>query len=206
MSKKILIVTLFLLQSFRIVAGFTDSLSIDVKEQDTCWIISLQNTSKDTVYIFDSYFRNNYSNTNSPLLYRYNKGKKECSVNFFPIVPYLTPNQSDVLVHGINSFGYIGQYSYNFTKLGPNDKIRIFIRKKHIEWAYKDVDYKKYSKYSFDFEFKKTKLPKRYKLVSKFAIYKDVSIFHSKDDFYYNEQLFNEQALSYDELIVTLKE
>lgn len=201
-----MILCMLLFHSFHNVAGVIDSINVNTIENDSCWIISLQNISKDTVYIFDSYFKNNYYNTKSPLLYRYNKKERVCSINFLPIVPCLSPNKSDILVLGINSFGHIGQYSYNFTKLGPKDSLQVFICKKFDNRAYRDVDYKKYSKYSFGFEFRKTKLPKHYRLVSKFAVYKDVSILQSKDDFYYNEWLFNNQALSYDVLTAVLRE
>ena len=54
---------MLLFHSFHNVAGVIDSINVNIIENDSCWIISLQNISKDTVYIFDSYFKNNYYNT-----------------------------------------------------------------------------------------------------------------------------------------------
>lgn len=165
----------------------------------TTFYASLANETKDTLYVFDSYFQGK-KRIDSPVFYHFNKKKNTCTITFLPLVPYLTVStKSDHIILGPNSYVNYGQYQYHFAKVSPSDTITIYLNPYGADFpCCKEVNLRKYTKFDKKIKFKITELPYSYKLNCQIAVYKDISYLLSDEYFYNREIEFNNQALSYE--------
>lgn len=169
----------------------------------TAFYASLVNETKDTLYVFDTYFQGK-KRIDSPVFYHYNKKNNTCTVKFLPLVPYLTVStKSDHIILGPNSYVNYGQHQYHFTKVSPGDTITIYLNPYGADFpCCKAIDLRKYTKFDKKINFKTIEMPYSYELNCQIAVYKDISYLLSDEYFYNREVEFNNQALSYE--IITI--
>lgn len=182
-----------------------DSVFCASEDLGDFWKMTLVNNSKDTLFIFDTYLRDSTYN-NVSFFYRYSKKQNICTIDFLPMLPYLSVHKTDLVILGNNSFVNKFQTTYQFSKVIPEDTVYYYVRKRRNRFAYKEVDYNNYSIFSESMDFKKTKLPSQYRLQCKIAIYKDITLLKSNEDYYNNALNFNKQAMAYKVLIIPIVE
>lgn len=120
------------------------------------------------------------------------------------MLPYLSVQRTDLIMIGSKSYINKGQSVYEFSRICPNDSANYYIKKKYDNLAYKETNYRLYSKFSHSMKFKRVKLPSKYELECRLAFYKNITTLKSYEDYYYNEIEYNKQAQSYNEIVITL--
>lgn len=177
-----------------------DSLYTTYSENETGLVITIFNTTKDTVNIFNSYLRP--SLLSSKYLHRINSKRRIYKISFLPLVPYLFTKYSDVITG--ESITGSHQIVYDFFKLPPGTSQEItllyqdlFRNKNSSKNVSKDYDVKSLHKYSKglpqDF-CTAHKLKGKYSLQFEFAVYKSVSILCEQSAYYLREQEFDKQS------------
>jgi hypothetical protein len=194
-----------------------DSLFVQfIGEKENDFEFEIINNSKDTLYLFDSYlfdrderiigtYLDGKEMQRSKYLHRYDKKTKQCKLSFLPLLPFLSVRHNDLIVLGGNKVAHIGQVLYHFRLIPPNSKNAIVISKSafYSEDYVKEVYPQKISKFD-TIKFRKSKHTKCDTVIVEFALYKNIDLLNSKDAYYFDEFNFNEQALSYIVLSVSV--
>jgi len=179
----------------------TDSLYCDYVIEGNLLKINIVNPSKDTLYLFKSYFAQELYP--SKYIHQIDRKNKVYYISFAPIVSSLTTNKTDKVILGENSVGHKGQVLYDFIKLNPGtfyqleiDRTRLF--KNHLisNNAVRYFDHFKLSKFK-NANFKAlttSNLKGRYDVVVQFGIYDDVRLLCDKSKYYMNEIEFDRKS------------
>lgn len=175
------------------VTSFKDSLKI-----------SLYNTTKDTVFLFNSYFSDDIST--SKFLYRINKKESKRKISFLPLVPYLFTKYSDnIIIKDRVVKNY--QVVYNFEKIPPNYKYEFYVKIKNykdLNMLIKDFDLVSLNKFQPIKKIKTLKVAPSQDFEVELAYYKNVNLLCNKNDYFLKELEFNTQAKSFETIRVKL--
>jgi hypothetical protein len=165
----------------------------------------ITNNSPDTLFLFDSYL--NEELYGSRYLHRYDKKAKRCKLSFLPLLPYLSPRYRDVVILGGEKIANKGQIIFHFKAIPPNETYAVSIPKDffHSREYVDEVYPQKYSKFDRRIKFRSRKRNRCDDVLVEFAIYKSVDLLKSENAYYFDELAFNEQALSYDILSITIE-
>jgi len=179
---------------------YPDSLYTMYSEEVTGLVVTIINTTKDTLYVFNSYLQP--SLLSSKYLHRINSKDKLYKISFLPLVPYMFTKYSDV----ITDEPIVGNHQivYDFFKLLPSTSQEIkmsydnlFKRKGSAKNVSMDYDVKTLHKYSKGLPQKfctAGKLKGKYNLQIEFAVYKSVSLLCEESAYYVQEQAFEKQS------------
>jgi hypothetical protein len=208
MKRKIFIISILFVFFIQLNAQTNqcDSFLVQfIGEKDNDYEFELINNSKDTLYLFDSYLNENLYQ--SKYLHRYDKKTKQCKLSFLPLLPFLSVRHNDLIVLEGNKVAHIGQVLYHFRLIPPHSKNAIVISKSafYSEDYVKEVYPQKISKFD-TIKFRKSKHKKCDTVIVEFALYKNIDLLNSKDAYYFDEFNFNEQALSYIVLSVSVNQ
>jgi hypothetical protein len=189
-----------------------------IEEKNDNFEFEIVNKTKDSLYLFDSYLfdrdkriitsdKANKEIQQSIYLHRYDKKTKQCKLSFLPLLPYLSTHYTDFIL-GRNKVAYKGQVLYHFMAIPPNSSNTILISKSafYSEDYVKEVYPQKIPKFEHNIKFRKSKHKKCDAVIVEFALYKNIDLLISKDIYYFDEFNFNEQALSYTVLSVTVNQ
>lgn len=182
-----------------------DSLYVSFEEKNNSIELHIVNTTKDTLYLFNSYFSEMFYS--SKYLHRIKKKKKEYIISFLPLVPYLSTISTDKQIINANRIIQKGQVLYNFVKLIPQTYFTIEIPYNSL---FKNINNKKnvvcasvfqeklnkFDKVKFKY-FSSRKLKGIFELLFEFAIYDKVNLLCESSSYYLDETNFNTQANSY---------
>lgn len=166
------------------------------------------NNSKDTIYLFKSYFEKDISL--SKYIYRYDKKNKKVKISFLPLIPYLYTKYSDRIVFNDR---IIREYQtvYDFYVIPPFyeyafdvDVLDILQKQNYI----KDINTAELNKFQKIKKIKNINLKnkKNVDLVIEIAYYKNVSIICNRDSYFINELKFNKQAKEFFKVEIPLVE
>ncbi len=175
-----------------------DSVFVKVNSLKDSLKISFYNTTKDTIYLFNSYFSEDISK--SKFLYRINKKEKKRKISFLPLVPYLFTKYSDRIIiknRIINDY----QVVYNFDKIPPNRVYNFYIKINNVEelnLLIEDFDLASLNKFQSIKKFKSSKVKPNKDFNVEFAYYKHVDLLCNKNDYFLKEIEFNNQAKSFE--------
>ncbi len=172
---------------FAKVNSFKDSLKI-----------SFYNTTKDTIYLFNSYFSEDIAT--SKFLYRVNKKEDKRKISFLPLVPYLFTKYSDNIVikdRVIKDY----QVVYNFDKIPPNHSYEFYVKVqdfKNLTTLVKDFDLANLNKFQPIKKIKNLKVVPNKNFEIELAYYKKVDFLCTENDYFLKELEFNTQAKSFE--------
>ena len=176
-----------------------DSVYVEIKYNKNQLNVDLFNNTKDTIFLFNSYFEKDISL--SKYIYRYNKKEKKVKISFLPLIPFLYTKYSDKF---IVEDRIIKEYQtvYNFYKIPPFyhytfniDIVDLKNKKKYI----KEIKIEDLNKFEKIKKFKKATLCKNSKVdyFVEFAYYKNISLLCKKNAYFLEELEFNSQAKNY---------
>lgn len=164
------------------------------------------NNSKDTIYLFKSYFEKDISV--SKYLYRYDKKNKKVKISFVPLIPYLYTKYSDRII--LND-RIIEEYQtvYDFYVLPPLYQYSFNVDVLNIWQKYsyvKDIVTADLNKFQKLKKIKNINLKniKEVDYLIEVAYYKDVSFLCNKNSYFLNELEFNDQAKDFYKVEVPL--
>lgn len=180
---------------------FKDTLYTKFNDSDeNFYSIKFFNTSSDTIYLFDSYFNDNY--IMSEYLHRYDKKSGLCKISLLPLLPYLDLAQTDRVIIGENRIISRFQVLYNFKKILPFCGTEYKIRKDVFDVEYvKDFNMKNTSS-TKKIKFKKIEKVNCKKRIIEFAFYYNID-FLDKNIFYY-PQIFDIHVKNYEILSIEI--
>ena len=191
---------------------YPDSLYAIYKDDTSAIRLTIINTTKDTLYMFNSYLYEQF--LGSKYLHRIDLNKKQYKVSLLPLVPYVYTKYSDVVV--ISDEAIIGNHQivYDFFKLPPNSTQEIefkyrdlFKNKNKSNNVSKDYNVKllnKNSKISKSF-YTTSKLAGKYNLTFEFAVYKSVDLLCKQTAYYLQEYKIDKQSKNFKILSVPIK-
>jgi len=184
-----------------------------IGEKDDDFEFELINNTQDTLYLFDSYiverdrpYLDGKEMQRSIYLHRFDKKTKQCKLSFLPLLPFLSVHYTDRLILGGNKVANKGQVLYHFRAIPPNSRNRIAISKSafYTEDYINEVYPQKISKFEQTIKFRKSKHNRCNNVVVEFALYKNIDLLMNEQAYYLDEYNFNEQALSYTILSVSV--
>lgn len=151
--------------------------SVEVVQKPKITRLVFKNPTKDTLYIFSSYFEERFYK--SKYLNRVNRKNKELKLSFLPLLPYLSTSKSDRILPGSNALVNRGQLSYKFILIPPGTTIFKDLNiNSDVTVSYsKDINLSGHNMYD-RIKFKDRKLCSSldtYKKVMEFAIYKNIN-------------------------------
>lgn len=179
---------------------YQDSVYGTYEEDTTGITLNIINTTKDTLYVFKSYFDKIF--LSSKYLHRINSKEKKYKLSLLPIVPKVFTKYSDV----ITDEPIIGnqQVVYDFIKLPPNSIEKflfkyedLFKNRNSQNNASKDYDIKILHKYTKKIPQKfctVSKLKSKYKFEVEFAVYKSVNLLCNESAYFLQENEFDKQS------------
>ncbi|XLS28536.1 hypothetical protein ACJD0Z_15185 [Flavobacteriaceae bacterium M23B6Z8] len=180
---------------------------LDLKKESTNFSISIEdieggenkkyflfnNPTKDTLYVFSSYFEEIYYR--SPILNRLNKKSKEKKLSLIPLINYLTPNLNDLIMLKDDALINKGQLSYSFIQIPPKKSCSVIFDLNLIlnDRYAKDINVRDLA-FNDKIKWKEVKERKKisYKKIIEFAIYNsnvkklcDIDYYVSKTNEYF---------------------
>src|ERR1700741_5294410 len=182
---------------------YKDSLYSSYYEDSLGINIRIYNTTKETLYIFNSYIQNH--TVSSKYLHRIDKKNGLYKVSFLPLVPYLSTKYSDIISD--NPVVANQQVVYDFFKLPPYSKQEVYLsypdlfkNKNYKNNVMKDFDVKTLHKYAKKLPQKfytTAKLNGKYTLQFEFAVYKNVNLVCNQSAYYLQEHHFDQQSKNF---------
>jgi hypothetical protein len=191
---------------------YPDSLYVTYHQDTATITVNIINTTKDTLYIFNSYFQSQF--LNSKYLHRIIQQKKTYKVSFLPIIPYVFTKYSDVVVTTDEALIGNHQVVYDFYKLPPNSSQQIefsyqelFKNRNKSNNVSKDYDVKKLNKNSRPSQsfYTTSKLKGKYHFEFEFAVYKSVYLLCNQTAYYLQEYKFDKQSKDFKVITVPAK-
>ena len=175
-----------------------------INEKDSNFLFDIINSTQDTLYLFDSYLDSNLYT--SKYLHRFDKRTKQCKLSFLPLLPFLAVRNTDRLILSDNKIVNNGQVLYHFRAIPPKSKVEVSISKKafYTEDYVKEVYPQRISKFERTIKFRRSKYNRCSNIVVEFALYKNIDLLINEQAYYFDEYNFNEQALSYTTLLVSV--
>ena len=179
--------------------AYCDTTLISGVYSNDSLIVTISNYSSDTLYLFDSYLRDNLYE--SDVLHRFDKHNKVFKTSFLPLINYLTPKrQLCLIVLGNERLIRPNQIAYSFIEIPPFSSIKISMQKEIIfsEYYIKDFD--------TETSVKRKKLKTKYyrkrqePVLIEFAIYKHIDKIIDALKFYYGGGMI--QAKSYNTISI----
>jgi len=189
-----------------------------IQENGNDFEFELINNTQDTLYLFDSYLQttNSYLQESefapylyhSKYLHRFDKKEKKCKLSLLPLLPYLGFKIHSPVTLGIDKVARKFQVLYHFRAIPPNSRNKIVISKSAFyteDYVY-EVYPQQISKFERTIRFRKSKNKHKHcsSIVVEFALYKSIDLLTSEKAYYFDEYNFNEQALSYTILSVSI--
>ena len=95
------------------------------KINDSTIYLEIINTKNKEISLFSMYFDDNYKN--ALFFRRINKRDKLVKLSFIPLITYLSPMKSDLLIFGNNAVVNKFQLHYNFIKIPPYSVLKLRI-------------------------------------------------------------------------------
>lgn len=163
--------------------------------------VSIFNTTKDTVFLFSSYLKDDY--IQSKYLHRINENSEEKKISFLPITPFLSTSLSDKIILGSDAIISFKQIEYEFIVIPPMKVFEKYFSNKslYINLFTRDINLQAlnpFSKLKFKvIDVSKHKKYNAYKNIVEFAIYKNVENLCDDTMFHLEMGAFTEQALDY---------
>ena len=188
--------------------NYPDSVYATYQEDTTGIVLSIINTTMDTLYIFKSYIDKDL--LSSKYLHRINTKEKKYKLSLLPIVSNVFTKYSDV----ITDEPIVGnqQVVYDFIKMPPNSTAIIlfgykdlFKRKDSQNNVSKDYDIRTLHKYTKKVPQKfctVSKLKGNYKFEIEFAVFKSVSLLCNEASYFLQESEFEKQSKDFKILTV----
>lgn len=181
-----------------------DSLYLDYDKMTSAGYIKIVNPTKDTLYLFSSYFTQELQS--SKYLHEVNRKNKTYYISFVPIVSNLATKRTDKIILGEESIAHKGQVLYDFIKLDPNTYYALEINyntlfkngkaNRNAVKYYNNQSLSKFKEASFK-TLTTSKLAGKYNLIFQFGVYTDVRVLCSESNYYLNEYEFDKQAKSF---------
>lgn len=175
-------------------------------------VIQITNNFPDTLYLFDSYFASDFFLSDklwkSEYLYRYNKHNKTDVISFVPLIPYLGPcYRGDRWYFGNIRIVKNGKILWHFQAIAPTCTIEISLPIEILYHIHKYYDIKETHNNKFEkglkFHERKVLSQSQNKIIE-FAIYKKVELLLDREAYYYNEFKYNEQAINFIKLTISI--
>lgn len=182
----------------------TDSLYLDYDKTTSADYIKIVNPTKDTIYLFSSYF--NQELQSSKYLHEVDRKNKTYYISFVPIVSKLATKRTDKIILGEGSIAHKGQVLYDFIQLDPNTYYALEVNyntlfknskaNRNAVECYNNQSLSKFKEPHFK-TLTTSKLVGKYNLVFQFGVFSDVRVLCSESDYYLNEFEFDKQAKSF---------
>ena len=180
-------------------------LILTYKTDNDSLYVTLLNTTKDTIYLFKSYFSQKlYS---SKFIHRIDKSNKIYNISFVPLVSNLTTKISDKVILGENSVGSKGQILYDFITFLPNTYYTLGIslnslfknrdKRNNAVITFNEHSLNKFSESKFKL-LSTNKLKGKFQLVVSVGVYKNIKKICKRSSYYLDEFGFDKQAKSFD--------
>jgi len=175
-----------------------------IREKDNDFEFEIINNTQDTLYLFDSYL--DHDLYKSKYLHRFDKKEKLCKLSFLPLLPFLSVHYTDHIILGDNKVANKGQILYHFRVIPPKSRNKAIIPRSafYTENYVNEVHPKKISKFEQTIKFRKSKHNRCSNIVVEFALYKNIDLLINEQAYYLDEYNFNEQALCYTILSVSV--
>lgn len=162
------------------------SCDVSYKESIDNLVFTFSNSSKDTLFLFSTYFDNQY--LSSKYLHRIDKECKTYKLSFLPLLPYIAAYLTDkIILYNENKIIMEGQTLYQFVKIGPMETFtlnlpysKLFLHKDEKNNAVKDFSFEKVDKRAIK-QLSLRRLKGKYCLSFEFALYKKVDLLLSRD-------------------------
>lgn len=170
--------------------------------------ISINNTTKDTIYLFSSYLKDVFYR--SRYLNRVDKKRKINKLSLLPLPPFISTKYADNIVGGENALVCQNQILYHFIVIPPNLSHKVLLPNDimTVNKVTKDFDLTSLHLFS-KLKFKVTNLDglKKMKLVPKiieFAIYRDIKMLCNEKAYYLNIRDFDIASKNYEIIKIQL--
>lgn len=159
---------------------------VSYKESSDTLVFTFSNSSKDTLFLFSTYFDNQY--LSSKYLHRINKECKTYKLSFLPLLPYIAAYLTDkIILYNENKIIMEGQNLYQFVKIAPMKTYtlslpysKLFLHKDENNNAVKDFSFERINKKAIK-QIALRSLNGKYRLSFEFALYKKVDLLLSRD-------------------------
>lgn len=185
-----------------------DSLVIKLEKLEYAKvIISFENKSIDTLYLFSSYFKQD-KYFNSKYLNRINYKTQQKKLSFLPLVRYLSMNLSDRIILGENSVIRYSQVKYEFIELAPNSREEItFFINDTINLFTKDIEDRENNTFNDIkwLEIENQAMFNKYNNVIEFAVYKKIEKILNHDLKFAAPKFYNYSVKDFETYSVMLK-
>ena len=187
-----------------------------IGEKDDDFEFELINNTQDTLHLFDSYlfdrdiridtYLDGKEMQRSIYLHRFDEKTKQCKLSFLPLLPFLSVHYTDLIIFEGHKLAKRGNVLYHFRAVPPNSRNKIEISKSAFyteDYVY-EVYPQKISKFEHTIKFHKSNNDCCGNIVVEFALYKNIDLLRNEQAYYYDEYNFNDQALSYTVLSVSI--
>lgn len=178
----------------KIINGEEKGVSLSANYSNKTISLKISNNTKDTIFIFNSYFASDISL--SKYLYRYDKKNNIVNISYSPLLPYLFTKYSDK-VSFENRIIKDYQVVYNFYKIPPLHEYSFSISsinfKEHKEFI-KDFDITKLNKFEKLKRLKNIKIKKNPAFIVSIAYYSTIETLCNENSYYQEELKFNTAA------------
>jgi hypothetical protein len=169
------------------------TLFMNGKKINDSVLLEIHNTTNKEVNLFSTYLDEELINSN--YLKRIDKKSKTIKLSFLPLITYLSPIKSDLIILGENAIVNEFQLKYNFIKIPPFSilKIKIISHESNPNYYFKDFNILNFNMFS-SINWKKIKTKSSYDNFIKtieFAIYEDVSSLITEEKFFENLQEYD---------------
>ncbi|TDS20877.1 hypothetical protein DFQ03_0133 [Maribacter caenipelagi] len=170
--------------------------------------IIINNTTKDTIYLFSSYLKDDY--LKSKYLHRVDKKNKINKLSLLPLTPFVSTKYSDNIIMGEEAIINKNQIVYDFIVIPPNQSYKRLLSEDimTVKEVTKDFDLADLNLNSrVKFKSKNLDRCKKLKSVMKtieFAIYRDVNMLCEEKAYYTNVRDFDVASKNYDIIRISL--
>ena len=191
---------------------YPDSLYATYNQDTVGVTVNIINTTKDTLYIFNSYLRQQF--LSSKYLHRINVQNKLYKISFLPIIPYVFTKYSDIVATTDQALIGNHQVVYDFFRLPPNSNQQIEFKYRELfknrnknSNVSKDYDVRKLNKNSKPSQtfYTTSKLKGKYNFKFEFAAYKSVNLLCNQTAYYLQEYKFDKQSKNFKVLTIPVK-
>lgn len=210
-KKKIFIISLVLYTKILFGIG-TINLNVTYTEAIDGIVFRFHNDSEKTVYLFNGYL--NKECYSSKYLHRIDFDKSQYSISFIPLLYSLSVYPTDKRILGSEKVIKKGQVLYSFVEISLDSiyEIKLFynylfrerISQKEYVCDFDKIDNTKFNRLIFKY-LRIDDCIDPLKLIFQFAFYDSINIMSKKSNYYFDEQKFNKQAVSYTKVQVPVQ-
>lgn len=159
---------------------------VSYKESRDTLVFTFSNNSKDTFFLFSTYFDNKY--LSSKYLHRIDKEFRTYKLSFLPLLPFISAYLTDkIILDNENKIIMEGQTLFQFVKIEPLETFTLCLPYSEL-FLHKDKKNNAVKEFAFDEVDKKTikqlslrNQKGKYNLSFEFALYNKVDLLLSRD-------------------------